>query len=103
MPSPGLFSSVLHGWVASRVAECRSEILICLRMNDRSPVVTVNPAPTGPTAAWAAGAIMPAVGIAIANAINAGRYRLRLRTAASHRTAAHPNRRPMAFDGEETA
>ena len=36
---------------ASGVAEWRSAILICLRMNDRSPAVTTKPLPTGPLAA----------------------------------------------------
>ena len=37
--------------------EWRSAILICLRMNDRSPAVTTKPLPTGSVAAAAAGAV----------------------------------------------
>src|SRR3954447_8566435 len=44
-------TSVLHGSAEVSVAACRSEILICLRMNDRSPAVTVKPDPTGPATA----------------------------------------------------
>src|SRR4051794_19305794 len=52
--SPGWARSVPHGLDAVSVVACRSAILICLRMNDRSPAETVNPLPTGAKTARAA-------------------------------------------------
>src|SRR3954452_24218826 len=53
MPSPGWASRVPHGFDAVSVVLCRSAILICLRMNDRSPGVTTKSLPTGAGAAVA--------------------------------------------------
>ncbi len=53
MPSPGWASRVPHGFDAVSVVACRSAILICFRMNARSPGVTTKPFPTGAGAAEA--------------------------------------------------
>ncbi len=53
MPSPGVATSVSHGCETVAVAACCSAMLICLRMNFRSPVVTVKPWPVGGVAALA--------------------------------------------------
>ena len=53
MSSPGWASRVPHGFDAVSVVVCRSAILICLRMNARSPGVTTKPLPTGAGAAAA--------------------------------------------------
>src|SRR3954449_9244884 len=50
-------TSVPHGFAGVAVAAWCSAILICLRMNARSPGVTVKPFPTGPAAACAAGRV----------------------------------------------
>src|SRR6476646_10375917 len=83
IPSPGALTRVLQGWALSRVEACRSAILICLRMNDRSPAVTVKPAPTGPTTACAVDANPVTVAIDIAKATPIPRNRFDLCTAAS--------------------
>ncbi len=79
---PGLLSNVPQGFEAVRVVVCRSAILICFRMNERSPAVTVKPAPTGATAP-AVDANPVTVAIDIAKATPIARNRFDLCTAAS--------------------
>src|SRR6478752_5545307 len=98
IPSPGALTRVLHGWAASRVEACRSAILICLRMKERSPGVMVKPAPTGPTTASADDANPATLAMDIANATPIARNLFDLRTAAASKdfgrtpnTTVHPD------------